>query len=217
MTEEPKRSGFWQSLPGLLTAVAAVITAVVGAIVGIHGISPGPIPPSPIVTPTPSRPDVTSQFTSTTTPNSHQAKIGEDVHTPDWIFQVTRVQQVNEYDERYYQRRERIGPRGENDMLAVIDVRLKNPRQQTQSIILAARDPRNTGLIDSDGHSFQPLDYDVRLRDSEDFTRWEGSVTVLPGALTDFALMFSVPAGITPRFLVFTLPKQTDVTVSLTN
>jgi hypothetical protein len=36
MAEEPKGRSFWDTLPGLLTAAAAVLTAVVGAIVGLH-------------------------------------------------------------------------------------------------------------------------------------------------------------------------------------
>ncbi len=36
MTEEEKRPGFWHTLPGILTGVAAIITALTGFIVVIH-------------------------------------------------------------------------------------------------------------------------------------------------------------------------------------
>ncbi len=45
---------------------------------------------------------------------------------------------------------------------------------------------------------------------------------LLPGAVTDFALVFSVPKGTRPKSLVFTIreylePKGTDLQVSLGN
>ncbi|MDN0075077.1 hypothetical protein QU481_09240 [Crenobacter sp. SG2303] len=36
MTEEPKNKGFWQTLPGILTAVAGVVTAVTGLLVALQ-------------------------------------------------------------------------------------------------------------------------------------------------------------------------------------
>lgn len=36
MGDEPKSKGWWQTLPGILTAIAAIITAVTGLIVALH-------------------------------------------------------------------------------------------------------------------------------------------------------------------------------------
>jgi hypothetical protein len=41
VTDENKSQGFWQTLPGLLTATATVITAVTGLIVAVYHLKPG--------------------------------------------------------------------------------------------------------------------------------------------------------------------------------
>jgi hypothetical protein len=152
--------------------------------------------------------------------NSRQGKLGDELSTHQWIFQVRDVRETDEYAERYYQAQRLIRPQGRNDTLIIIDARLKNRLQRAQSPVLTERRPGNTGLLDDAGHSYQPVDYDARqLRDK--IQSYEGA-PLLSGAVADFALVFSVPRGTKPKRLVFTLSDYhdlftgTDVQVSLT-
>jgi hypothetical protein len=36
MADEPKSHGWWQTVPGMLTATAGIITAVTGLIIALH-------------------------------------------------------------------------------------------------------------------------------------------------------------------------------------
>ena len=196
MAEE--RKGFWQTIPGLITACATLITAVVGGIVALRQVitidSGKPTPTTTIA----SKPYPTAQ---SVTPmprgrNSREGKLGDEVSTHEWIFRVSNVQETNEYAERYYQAQRVIRPQGENDVLIIVDARIKNPLQHTQSPVLTERYPGNTGLIDDMEHSYQPLDYDARQLDDK-IGSYEGA-PVLPGSSADFALVFSVPKGTKP-------------------
>lgn len=122
--------------------------------------------------------------------------------------------------ERYYQAKRIIRSQGAGEILIVIDARLKNRLDETQSPVLTEREPGNTGLIDDEGHSYQPLDYDARQA-KDKIMSYEGA-PLLPSAVVDFALVFSVPKGTKPKRLIFTLNdynnvpyKGTDVQVSL--
>ncbi len=102
-------------------------------------------------------------------------------------------------------------------MLIIIDVRLKNLLEKTQRPVLSERRPENTGLIDYEGHSYQPMDYDARRESTG--PSYAGAA-ILPGAVADFALVFSVPKGTREKSLVFTIkdysePKGTDFQISL--
>src|SRR5262249_32178130 len=49
MPEEPKQESWWQTLPGILTAIGAVLTAVTGLIVALrhddqYKVTPAPVP-----------------------------------------------------------------------------------------------------------------------------------------------------------------------------
>ena len=111
-----------------------------------------------------------------------------------------------------------IRPQGPGDVLIIIDARLKNMLEKAQSPVLTERQPGNTGLIDDQGHSYQPLDYDAR-QERDKIMNYRGAA-ILPGAVADFALVFSVPKGTKPKSLVFTIreysePTGTDLQVSL--
>lgn len=150
---------------------------------------------------------------------SRQGKLGDELATAQWIFQVRNITQTDEYAERYYQEGRVIRPEGKNDTLIVIEARLKNRLDKTQSPILTERVPGNTGLIDEEGRSYQPVDFDARQL-SDKIMSYEAA-PVLPGAVVDFSLVFSVPKGAKPKTLNFTcstylMDKGTDVQVSLT-
>jgi hypothetical protein len=201
---------WWQTLPGLVTAVAALITAVVGAIVGLYqaGIFKGDVNQRP------------SNENMRVAGMAHQGKEGDEQSTAQWIFQVRSVSKTDEYVERYYQPQNIVRPQGGNDVLVIIDARLKNRLQQTMSPVLTERVPGNTGLVDDAGHSYQPVDYDARQAEGSKISSFEGA-PLLPGAAADFALVFSVPRGTKPKLLIFTLKdyghfsEGTDVQVSL--
>jgi hypothetical protein len=151
--------------------------------------------------------------------SSRQGKMGDELSTHQWIFQVRNIRETDEYAERYYQEHRLIRPQGKNDTLIVLDARLKNCLRRTQSPVLTERRPGKTGLIDDAGYSYQPVDYDARqLQDK--IQSYEGA-PLLSGAVADFALVFSVPRGTKPKLLVFTLSAYdnlftgTDVQVSL--
>jgi hypothetical protein len=150
---------------------------------------------------------------------TRRGNVGDELSTAQWGFQVRKVSMTDEYVERYYQAVRVIRPQGKNDILLVIDARLTNRLQKTQSPVLTEREPGNTGLSDSEGHSYQPLDYDARQA-MDKVQSYEGA-PLLPGAVADFALVFSVPKGTQPKTLVMTLTdysalmEGTDVTVQL--
>jgi len=204
MDKELKTQTWCQILPGMVTAVAALITAVAGAVVGLYQVgifNKGTSQP----------PDTLS--------TARQGKPGDELTTLQWTFQVRKMLETDEYIERYYQAQGILHPQGGNDILIVIDARLKNRLQKTQSPVLTEREPGNTGLIDDAGHSYQPIDYDARQQ-SDKIQSFEAA-PLLPGAEADFALVFSVPRGTKPDSLVFTLKdydhlsEGTDVRVSL--
>jgi hypothetical protein len=134
---------------------------------------------------------------------TRQGKFSDELSTVQWGLQILHIAEADVYVERYYQKRSIIRPKGPNDILIIIDARLKNLLQETQSPLLTERVPGNTGLIDIQGHSYQPLDYDARQEQGK-FGSYAGAA-LLPGAVADFALIFSVPKGTKPKALVFTL------------
>jgi hypothetical protein len=149
---------------------------------------------------------------------SRQGKLGDEVATAQWIFQVRNITQTDEYAERYYQEGRVIRPKGKNDTLIVIEARLKNRLDKTRSPVLTERNPGNTGLFDEEGRSYQPVDFDARQL-SDKIMSYEAA-PVLPGAVADFALVFSIPKGAKPKTLNFTcstylMDKGTDVQVGL--
>lgn len=139
---------------------------------------------------------------------THQGKVGAELRGIRWSFQVVDISEANAYAERYYQANKIIQPQGTEDVLLIVNARLKNLTQKTESPVLTERLPGNTGLIDSQGHSYQPLDYDAR-QESDKVMSYAGAA-LLPGAVADFALVFSVPKGTRPRSLVCTIKAYAD-------
>jgi hypothetical protein len=95
-----------------------------------------------------------------------------------------------------------------------IKCRVTNGRNATYALWVSNTDTR-TALADNSGESHPPIAYD--MDESEPFH----SKKLLPGAKTDFTILFSVPEGIKPKDLVFTLrtidnnDKGNDARVSL--
>lgn len=162
--------------------------------------------------------------------NAHTAKLGEELFTGQWRFKVTNVQIVNEYTTRYAQNKQAISNEGGGDVLAVVDCRLKNSTKQKQELVLSTGSygGPNTALTDDQEHSYSPINWHGNAFGGYDAHMDEHApdgAFVLPGAVIDFALVFSVPPGTKPKDLVFSIlrygdrdkaqEKTTDVRVSL--
>ena len=128
MPEGPKAPNWWQTLPGLVTATAALITAVAGAIVGLYqaGIFKREV----------SQPQGIHNTLPITT--SHQGKLRDELTTLQWTFQVRKVCETGEY-ERFYQEQRFIHPQGGNNTLIIVDARLQSQLQRTQTPVLTER------------------------------------------------------------------------------
>lgn len=154
-----------------------------------------------------------------------QGRIGDELFDGKWRFQVVSVEDAGAtYQERYYQPLREIKAQGPGDTLIVVNCRLKNGLQKTQSPLVTEREPGNTALADEQGQSYPPLDYDARQQEGDKILSYEGAA-LLPGAGADFALVFNVPKGTVPKALVYSLQaypddvgktKHSDVRVSLT-
>ena len=228
MAEEPKSQSWWQTVPGVLTATAGIITAVAGLVVALHQagilkVGDKWTPPayndtaksaehiestltSPKHSPDAQTPKVSGKpsGSSETKPvGTRQGELSDEFSTVQWGFQILNMAEADVYVERYYQEGRIIRPQGRDDILIVIDARLKNHLPKTQKPILTERFPGNTGLIDHQGHSYQPLDYDARQEMNK--IQSAAGAPLLPGAVADFALVFSVLKGTKPKTLVFTL------------
>src|SRR5262249_30560498 len=191
---------WWKTTPGILAVTIGLIAIAVTLVVGLRQSS------------IPDDDTIKSEV-------SRQGKLGDELSTAQWIFQIWKITKTHEYVQRNYQEKRIIRPKGNNDILIVIDARLKNRLRNTQSPILTERRPGNTSLIENEGRSYPPLDYDARQK--VDKIQSYSAAPVLPDAFVDFALVFSVPRGTKPKMLIFTvmnydsLGRGTDVRVSL--
>lgn len=144
-------------------------------------------------------------------------KIGSLILAKKYSFQVLSIQKTDHYVSRFLKSPQTYDPDGPNDTLVVIDCRLKNALPKAQGPVLGAGYAGNTALADDQGQSYPPKDYDSRIR--QDFS----GASLLPGAKTDFAVIFDVPKSANVKDLVFSVNdyfdpnfKGTDVRVSLT-
>lgn len=213
------KGSWWRTIPGTLTAIAGTITALTGLIVALHQVGlfgEGSAQPKDRVTqkiphsvPNPLKDSLPKNGNKIVAQSkTAHSKLGDEITTAQWIFQVRNVTETDEYVERYYQEQSIIRPTAKNDTLIVVDARLKNRLQKTQRPILTWRDSGNTGIIDYEGQSYQPIDYDARQDENSVVIQ---GVPVLPGAVKDFALVFSVPKGTKPKTLIFTTKNNLDM------
>lgn len=150
-----------------------------------------------------------------------QGKMGDELFTGKWKIQITGYQQLQEYTEKFCQDRRTLYPSAANEMLVVVNCRIKNGIKEAKSPILSERMPGNTLLADDQGGSYPPIDFDAAQLSGKmaDYA----AKRLLPGAGADFALVFSVPADTKPKSLVFSVlsypddvgGKGTDVRVEL--
>jgi hypothetical protein len=153
---------------------------------------------------------------------SRQGKVGDRLVTPKWNFMVRGVHEADEYTEMFCTDKKTLKPKGADDRLVIVDCTISNGLKQKQSPVLSERLCGNTGLADTNGQSYEPMDFDARQL-TDKIGSYEAT-PLLPGAKSDFALVFSVPKSVKAKALVFTLltypdsvgaKTTTDVRVSL--
>ena len=157
-----------------------------------------------------------------------QGKIGDLLFDGRWRFQVLSVAQPDTYtmktpgdepssypaDTVNFDRKTQLVSPKSGYKLVVIQCRMINGQKSKQTFWLAAKDGNNA-LADQQGESYAPIGYDLEGAPIQ-------SKPLLPGAKTDFPILFSVPESIELKDLVFTLrnndfsQKGNDVRVSLT-
>ncbi len=151
-----------------------------------------------------------------------QGKVGDVLFDGYWRFQVQSVELADFYavkknpDNLTYDRSKGGVYAKPNTKLVVLRCRMTNGQKSVQTFWLAPVSGRaiNNALTDTEGESYPPDGYDLDGTTSQ-------SKPLLPGAKTDFAILFSVPEGSHLKDLVFTLQNNdsrpgNDVRVSLT-
>jgi hypothetical protein len=157
-----------------------------------------------------------------------QGKIGDVLFDGRWRFQVLSLETPDSYtmktpsvepsshprDIIEYDRANHVLRAKPSYKLVVLRCRMINGQKSTQTFWMGHREVNNA-LADTKGESHAPVGYDIEGAPIE-------SKPLLPGAKTDFAVLFSVPEGTEVKDLVFTLRnndsalKANDVRVSLT-
>jgi len=152
-----------------------------------------------------------------------QGKVGDVLFDGWWRFQVQNVEMTDSYavkkngDGLSFDRSTNVVHAKPRTKLVVIRCRMTNGQKSVQTFWLAPLPGEraiNNALTDTEGESYPPDGYDLDGTTSQ-------SKPLLPGAKTDFAILFSVPEGTRLKDLVFTLQNNdsrpgNDVRVSLT-
>ena len=146
-----------------------------------------------------------------------KGSIGQMVMTGKWSFEVVDVSRAASYESQYLPVHRTFSPSGPSEELVVIHCRLKNTLKSSQMAMLSVIHPHNIALADDQGQSHGLLGFDKRGANQDEGPR------MLPGSLTDFAVIFSVPSGTKLKDLLFSLQTAyddypdggTDVRISL--
>ncbi len=146
-----------------------------------------------------------------------QGKIGQVLFNGKWRFSVLSVDHTASYDSKFLPDKQTFAPAGDTEELVIVHCRMKNGQKDTQMAMLSPVHPHHTGLADDQGQSYAPMSYDKRGGSSDEGPK------LLPGAQTEFAILFSVPKGTVLKDLVFSIQNAyedtpeggTDVRISL--
>jgi len=138
--------------------------------------------------------------------NDNVGKIGQEVFTGKWKFQVLDVKTVKSFTKEYsgdnYDKQFNVEGR---DDIVVVKCRVKNGTKKKDELVFANWDGMNTALTDDREQSFQPTAYDVRESEHSPV-----GTTFLPGAAIEFNIIFIVPKGTKPGDLIFTAMRYDD-------
>ena len=153
--------------------------------------------------------------------NQHVAKIGEELFTGKYRFQVNSIQELPKYQMKYANHftYNKTVEAGEGEKLVVLDCCLKNGTAQKDEFVFSPTEwGENTALTDADEGAHQATAFDVAADEDAPMGAY-----ALPGAAVRFAIVFKVPQNTKPQDLVFTIvryaqrgsKKGTDVRVAL--
>lgn len=123
-----------------------------------------------------------------------RGKIGDDLFNGRYRFKVIKVVRGRVYTKQF-SGHDDVEAHAGKEMVAVV-CRLKNGTNQTQTVDLMPG--KNTALTDEDSHSFLPF---TGLANDPP----ERAPKLLPGAATDFAIVFEVPEPAVLKDLVFSV------------
>lgn len=124
-------------------------------------------------------------------------KVGDLIQTKKYSFQVLSVETSSSYASKYLKEPETFVPDGPEDILYVVNCRIKNTLNKPQGPVLATGVASNTAITDYDGQGYKALAYDSRI--AKDYS----GASMLPGAQNTFAVLFSVPKSAQVKDLVF--------------
>lgn len=177
------------------------------------------------------RPDGRYEITKTGGANQvqgiTQGKVGDVLFDGFWRFQVLSVSTPQSYTMKYsedannlhYDRdAHAVSSNNAQYEMVVVQCRMINAQKTAQTFWIAPLPGErsiNNALTDTDGGSYPPDAFDLEGTTSQ-------SKRLLPGAGTNFAMLFRVPAGAHVKDLIFTLQNNDssaghDVRVSLTS
>lgn len=124
-------------------------------------------------------------------------KVGDLIQTKKYSFQVLSVETSSSYASKYLKIPETFTPDGPQDILYVVNCRIKNTVNKPQGPVLAHGVASNTAIADYDGQAYKALAYDSRI--AKDYS----GASMLPGSQNTFAVLFSVPKSAQVKDLVF--------------
>jgi hypothetical protein len=129
-----------------------------------------------------------------------QGTVGDTIFDGKWRFQVLGVQKADQYVTHLNSFSETYSPATPSNTLIIVDCRLKNGQIKADEPMLSSIHPANTALADDQGQSYPPIAFDKHgaTSDSNDF-----GANVLPGAASEFYIVFDVPKSANITSLVF--------------
>jgi len=89
MSNNNEEKSFWSTLPGILTGIAAILTAIGGLIIALNAA--GIISISPDATPTPTPPSAILTPSPTSTPNKEAYLRNAEKLTGDWFVAFQNI------------------------------------------------------------------------------------------------------------------------------
>jgi hypothetical protein len=119
-----------------------------------------------------------------------EGKIGQTLATSNFVLTVKDVQFTDHYTHRFTG--SNVDDAESGKTMVVFTIRVKNAMTTTQGLSLSND---KTALTDDQEHGYQHF--------TGGFADWNPNPDVLPGAATDFALVFEVPKGTNLKDLVY--------------
>jgi hypothetical protein len=114
--------------------------------------------------------------------NGLNGKVGDKLTDGKWVLTVVKAFRTDTYVHQFDVKTST--PDQSTDDLVVVQVRIKNARKESFSVLCSGTG--STSVTDLDEHSYKPQTFSSTDARS-------GAPSLLPGSAVDFALVFSVP------------------------